>query len=1030
MKNSISNRLFLLFTFSSLFIFNDCEADICRVTTSGSSAASGSSWGLAKDLISALDDFNCDVIWLKSGTYYPTNGLDRNASFMVNRGTTILGGFYGSETIQNQRDPVNNKAILSGDIGLFNFAEDNSHHVVTIDAEPAVIQYSDAITTFDGIVIRDGYSETENGAGLYCDSTQHAMGCAPYLSHVEFINNVADQGGAIYIRNADDSFSDILISKTRFINNRADVGGAVYIYANTGPTANGPPYPADYLNINDSEFINNQADSNGGAMYIYHSSWFSSNPPVIDSSTFSWNSAANGGAIYSQIETAQVLPVKVQNSTFHYNSSSTSGGAIFNTVGYWMYENTTMTNNTAGVAGGAVYANGQDPTLKFYNNILWDNSAPSGNHLKADNNADVITQYNVIQGGCAGLLVSGTLSCANNQTNDPLLGQLRYNHELTQTRLPAAGSSAIDNGDNASCLAYDQRDFSRPQNGQCDIGSVEVRDACRVTVSGTNGGNGSNWGGEAMDLQTALSVANCPLVKIMGGTYMPTTSSDRTLSFNVPAGVTVQGGYDGTFANENNPDPNANQVILSGDIGLTNDNTDNSYHVVKLNGHLGTKILPSTVITDLEIHDGYSSLGFFDYPNNSGAGMYCVGTGVGGTCSPSIINVKFVNNQSIGGLGGGLLNDANNEGISSPQLINVRFENNAAYNGGAIYNNGINRGHSNPIVVNSRFINNTASNNGGAVYNKAYEGQSNGTFLLGYFSLNTANYGGAVYNDGQELGSSNPTFNQMLFFGNTAQFDGGAVYSAGWNNGQSKAYFLDVEFEQNTAQRGGGVFLNDLAGNETAEFNRVTFMHNQATDGAGLYNDGENGYSHPKLTNVTFINNVASSSGGGMYNNGLSGASSPTITNTTFFNNNANYGGAIYSEADSFGVSNVNLRNVIMWDNHATTNGPTIFHSFAESTSTDSIIENGCPNYGQGQTTCNNIIDNDPLFTVINNSSGHTTTVSLANNSPAIDAGNDIYCPGEDQLNQPRPNGLACDIGSVEVDVEILSDVIFKNGFE
>ena len=52
------------------------------------------------------------------------------------------------------------------------------------------------------------------------------------------------------------------------------------------------------------------------------------------------------------------------------------------------------------------------------------------------------------------------------------------------------------------------------------------------------------------------------------------------------------------------------------------------------------------------------------------------------------------------------------------------------------------------------------------------------------------------------------------------------------------------------------------------------------------------------------------------------------------------------------------------------------------------------------------------------------------NNSPAIDAGDNNYCPGEDQRSESRPKGLACDIGSVEVDIQGPTDIIFKDGFD
>ena len=55
---------------------------------------------------------------------------------------------------------------------------------------------------------------------------------------------------------------------------------------------------------------------------------------------------------------------------------------------------------------------------------------------------------------------------------DAMLGPLGDNGGPTLTHLPAPGSPAIDGGDDAQCLATDQRGVGRPI-GSCDAGSVE-----------------------------------------------------------------------------------------------------------------------------------------------------------------------------------------------------------------------------------------------------------------------------------------------------------------------------------------------------------------------------------------------------------------------------------------------------------------------------------------------------------------------------------------------------------------------------
>ena len=753
-----------------------------------------------------------------------------------------------------------------------------------------------------------------------------------------------------------------------------------------------------------------------------------SNPQII-MTTFTGNSAKKGGAVYNDGSNLGFSNSTYINSTFQNNLSQQQGGAIYNRAATINLKQITVAENAALISGGGVYNEDSNTTIR--NSILWANQAPSGAQLYNDN-SQITATYNVIQNNCAGFGNGGggTQNCSNILTGNPQLGSLQINRGFTQTMMPGVGSSAIDSGDNINCTATDQRGVERPQNGQCDMGSVEVLSICRVTTSGSTVGNGSNWSGQAMTLQTALNTPTCHQVWIKTGTYKPTTSNDRSVSFNVQPKTTVLGGFAGTETNPNDRNVASNPVILSGDIGITNNMTDNSYHVVNLDGTQGVKILSTTVIADLEIHNGFGDPNFFGFPNNSGAGLFCDGSGTGSACNPFLSNVRFVNNRATGGSGGGMFNEADDNGESSPQMINVIFDSNSAINGGAIYNNGSNGGTSSPVVINGALFDNSANNSGGAVYNNANGGISRSQFIFGQFSFNDADYGGAVYNSGQSFGINTASFNQVTFINNQASFNGGALYSAGWNNGMSKPTIQDVGFELNSAQRGGAVYLNDLAGNGTADFNRVTFNQNLATEGGALYNDGENGYSHPTLTNVTFNNNAAFSNGGAIYNNGDNGASSPVITNATFSGNNANFGGAMYSSADPSGTSSSVMRHVIMWDNVATGDGATIYHNLAESNLFDSVVEFGCPTFGFGNAVCNNVINSDPMLGALGNNGGYTQTLLPATGSSVIDAGNNLYCPGEDQRGESRPDGAACDIGAVEVTAPGSSDVIFKNGFD
>ena len=63
-------------------------------------------------------------------------------------------------------------------------------------------------------------------------------------------------------------------------------------------------------------------------------------------------------------------------------------------------------------------------------------------------------------------------SCSPTLSGDPKLGPLQDHGGSTRTHALLGGSSAINTGNNATCLATDQRGYPR-NDGYCDIGAFE-----------------------------------------------------------------------------------------------------------------------------------------------------------------------------------------------------------------------------------------------------------------------------------------------------------------------------------------------------------------------------------------------------------------------------------------------------------------------------------------------------------------------------------------------------------------------------
>lgn len=234
-------------------------------------ANTGTTWLNAKtDLAEALKNAGYgQTLKIAAGTYKPTQGLDRRASFVLTENIQLEGGYAGA-TAPNP-DIRNIKAtptILSGDIGQSGDASDNSLHVI-------IGQNLTSLTTVDGIEISGG------NASLYD-------------IFYEF-----NQGGGMYLRNA-----SVRISNCIFVSNRAEQLGAAI-------SVTGKPV------IDQCQFIRN----NGSALAvvdnatILNSEFYGNTGIAISGSTF----LAVGCAFVGNLDGASVTSGAVVNCTFAFN---------------------------------------------------------------------------------------------------------------------------------------------------------------------------------------------------------------------------------------------------------------------------------------------------------------------------------------------------------------------------------------------------------------------------------------------------------------------------------------------------------------------------------------------------------------------------------------------------------------------------------------------------------------------------------------------------------------------------------------
>jgi len=220
--------------------------------------------------------------------------------------------------------------------------------------------------------------------------------------------------------------------------------------------------------------------------------------------------------------------------------------------------------------------------------------------------------------------------------------------------------------------------------------------------------NGSSWRNAYTDLQDAIQSADLGAeIWVAEGTYKPTAGNDREVSFYMKNFVAIYGGFKGNETELNQRNWRRNETILSGDIGVKGDNSDNSYNVV-----ISEDANALAVLDGFTIRDGNANQG--DY-RDGGGGIRNEGG------DPTFANLKIINN-STEVLGGGIYNQS-----SDIKATNIELIGNTASSGGGMYNS------SSYISMTNVVIRDNLSNTGGAIYNSASDFKLNNATITDNF---------------------------------------------------------------------------------------------------------------------------------------------------------------------------------------------------------------------------------------------------------------------------------------------------------
>ena len=294
-------------------------------------------------------------------------------------------------------------------------------------------------------------------------------------------------------------------------------------------------------------------------------------------------------------------------------------------------------------------------------------------------------------------------------------------------------------------------------SGKSNDATVSIANRIFVDISkaSTPTQNGTSWTTAYGDLQTGLAQATSGVqneateVWVAKGTYKPTATIDRNVSFGIPSNVKVYGGFFGTEDDLNARDFRTNITVLSGEIGNQQVKDDNSNHVVSFEGSSVNTFFDGFTITG-----GYANF----YAEKS--------ANITATSPPVTTTVER---------GGGIILTAG----ANPLIINCTFMNNAATTGAAIYAN-----ESAPHIANCKFMGNQGtfgsaiyleSNSNAQIDNSLFSGNRGIGALYNNYSnpiLTNCTFGGnGGYNGGIFNSNSQPSVTNSILWGNTTQFN-------------------------------------------------------------------------------------------------------------------------------------------------------------------------------------------------------------------------------------------------------------------
>lgn len=298
-----------------------------------------------------------------------------------------------------------------------------------------------------------------------------AYGAYTLLSHVTLGNNQARSangnalGGALYT-----SGDNVLITNSTISNNSATAisasasvrGGGVFAHGSAG--------------IWHSTVDGNVSDGSGGGALIEGAGQLMFSTVSNNASVGAGAGIAILGARGPGTSTANIFASTIHGNEAQATTQWEAGALYINASSGSVITHSTITGNIESNINGVSHGAGIMFGPVAGANMTMIGTIVHGNHIRdAMSGADIGAPLGSTIAGDHNLIgVSyATVPVDTIRFSDPLLGPLQDNGGPTWTRMPAADSPVIDNG-NALGQIYDQREYPRVVDAAADIGAVEA----------------------------------------------------------------------------------------------------------------------------------------------------------------------------------------------------------------------------------------------------------------------------------------------------------------------------------------------------------------------------------------------------------------------------------------------------------------------------------------------------------------------------------------------------------------------------